>query len=167
MALGDVDWPDAVPGSKHRADMFTLEGERSRRARLDSGLSVLTHQQRLGTADARSVEKQSHVASDAEPPRMGQAVSVDQDQARLSTQSSEGCQQQRALAERKAARARTESAARASPPDAPPLEARGNDKRSRRRKRGRRGIKSKIGFGQEADSTQTIKEHDGLSQSFL
>src|SRR5215469_15441591 len=96
MALGDVDWPDAVPGSKHRADMFTLEGERSRRARLDSGLSVLTHQQRLGTADARSVEKQSHVASDAEPPRMGQAVSVDQDQARLSTQSSEGCQQQRA-----------------------------------------------------------------------
>src|SRR5262245_49084802 len=87
-----------------RADDFAAIDQRCLRAEYVVRLVVMADQDRLGATDRRALEDDPEVGGDAEAPRVGVAVPVDQDDVRFVGEPRQGIEHRRTLAEGKKTR---------------------------------------------------------------
>src|SRR5437899_12530738 len=104
MAWGNVDRSHSKARAQHPAAPLALVHERRSRAFRHARLGVLAHQERLRAANRRLIENDADVAGDAEPPRVREAVAVNQNQVRLGAEFAKRRHEHGSLAEREEAR---------------------------------------------------------------
>jgi hypothetical protein len=80
MARRDIDLLHALPGAQDTADPFPVVQEIRTAARFPTGSTRLSNQTRLGTTDRRDIKQDAEVTGEAEAPRVGVALAIDDEE---------------------------------------------------------------------------------------
>ena len=80
MAGRDEDRFDPIPGPKNRSNRFSLISQGRPTSSFWARFLVFAAKTGFGAADRRAIEQKSHMACNAKPPRMGDPLTVKEDE---------------------------------------------------------------------------------------